>query len=187
MRSPGGGPPGALCGWPSPGLHADGDAALDVLFAALAAGAFFRLADQEAASLAGFDAQQLSHAGQSVAVAELLGRPGLDPSALPPILDRVLARVVAGELDETELRRARLRLATAQRAAGQDLLTRAAMLSGYAAAFGDPDALERDLEQWLTVSAADVAAAARSLQTAPRAVVLTTPDLSPKPGATGAP
>ena len=50
------------------------------------------------------------------------------------------------------------------------------MLSGYAAAFADPDGLTRDAAQWLAVTPADVAAAARSLLTAPRrAAILATP------------
>lgn len=171
-----GGPPSALCGWATPGLHADGDAALDVLFTALSAGAFRRLAGPDLALVAGFDAEQFSQPQQSVAVAELIGPPGSDPELLLAAIDRVLARVAAGELAEPELRRARLRLAHRLQIAPQDLLTRARMLSGYAAAFADPDGLTRDAAQWLAVTPADVAAAARSLLTAPRrAAILATP------------
>ncbi len=170
------GPPSALCGWASPGLHADGDAALDVLFAALHAGAFRRLAGPDAALVAALDAEQFSQPQQSVAVVELTGPPGSDGARLLAVIDRVLARVAAGELAEPELRRARLRLAQRLRRAPQDLLTRASLLSSYAAAFGDPDRLEHDLAQWLAVSPADVAAAAKALLAAPRrAIILATP------------
>jgi zinc protease len=171
-----GGPPSALCGWATPGLHADGDAALDVLFAALRAGAFRRLAGPDLPRVAAFDAEQFSQPQQSVAVAELIGPPGSDPAELLATIDRVLARVAAGELQEPEILRARLRLAHRLRVAPQDLVTRAGMLSGYAAAFADPDHLEQDAAQWLAVTPADVAAAASSLLTATRrAAVLATP------------
>lgn len=171
-----GGPPSALLGWASPGVHADGDAALDVLFAALGAGAFRRLAGPDLPQVAAFAAEQFSQPQQSVAVAELIGPPGSEPAELLAVVDRVLARAAAGELAEPELRRARLRLATRLRLAPQDLLTRAGMLSGYAAAFSDPDHLEQDAAQWLAVTAADVAAAAATLLAAPRrAAILATP------------
>lgn len=170
-----GGPPGVLCGWPSPAIHAPGDAALDVLFAALEAGALRRLAGADAALIADFDAVQLSQPWLSVAITELYGPPGTDPAALLAALDRVLARVADGGLDEAEIRRARLRLATGHRIAAQDLLTRAGLLSSYAGAFDDPDALERDVAQWLAVSPAELAATARTLLTEARAVVLAAP------------
>ena len=171
-----GGPPSALCGWASPGLHADGDAALDVLFTALRAGAFRRLAGPDLPLVAAFDAEQFSQPQRSVAVAELIGPPGSDPAELLAAIDRVLARAAAGELTPQELHRASLRLAHRLRLAPQDLLTRASMLSGYAAAFADPDGLARDAAQWLAVTPADVAAAARSLLTAQRrAAILATP------------
>ncbi len=173
LRSPG--PPGVLCGWLSPAVHTDGDAALDVLFAALSAGALLRLAGRDAPQIARFDAQQLSHPQQSVALAELLGRPGAAPEALHAALTRVLARVADGDLDDAEVERARLRLITRQRIATQELTTRAALVSGYAAELGDANALAFDLQQWRDVRPTDVAAAARALLTANTAVVLTGP------------
>ncbi len=175
VRIPGGGPPGVLCGWPSPGVHAEGDAALDVMFAALEAGAFLRLAGPDAATIAAFHAQQVSQPGQSIALAELHGQTGADPARLHDALLRVLGQVADGALGPAELRRASLRLATRLEVVAQDLGTRAALLSGYAADFGDPDALTRDQAQWLAVSPEDVAHAARTLLSARTAAILSGP------------
>ena len=156
-------------------MHADGDAALDVRFTALTAGALVRLGGPDAAAIADLHAQQVSQPGQSIALIELHGQAGADPGELHRALLRVLGRVAAGELDPAEVRRARLRLATGLRVATQNLLTRAALISSYATVFGDPDALARDLEQWLAVTPEAVAAAARTLLATRAAVVLSGP------------
>jgi zinc protease len=170
------GPPTLRCAWISPAAHADGDAALDILFTALGSGAFRRLAGPDERMLAKFDAGQASQPQQSVALAELFGEPGVDPRSLLDLLDRVLDRAAAGELTPAELERARRHHANDPRIVAQDLLTRADMISGYATAFGDPDAITADIAQWRAVTDAEVAAAARTLRTADRrAVLLTTP------------
>jgi len=162
-EQPIGAAPAVLMAWPSPALDGDGDAAADVLAEALGRGGHVRLARGEAAPLAAdFQATQRSLPNQSIFFVRVIGRVGTTPAALIKEVDRVLARVAAGALDEPALRRARLRIARAHRSVGQDLQDRADLLASEAAA-GKPLGGASDREEWLAVTPADVARLAREV------------------------
>lgn len=155
--------PAVLLAWPSPALDGDGDAAADVLAEVLGRGGHARLARLDGPpQVARVQATQRSLPHQSVFFVQAIGRAGATPAGLIAEIDRVLARVAAGEWTEPTLRRARLRLARAHRGAGQDLQDRAALLASEAAA-GKPPGGTEDVDEWLAVSPAEVARFARDV------------------------
>lgn len=150
-----------LLAWPSPALDADGDAAADVVADALVRGAYHRLAREDGApQVAEFHAAQRSLPQQSIFFMRAIGRAGATPAQMIAEIDRVLARVAAGALDDAAVRRARLRIAREHRSAGQDLQDRAAILAAADAARKGEDV---DRAQWLAVTAGDVARLTREV------------------------
>ncbi|MDC0674597.1 M16 family metallopeptidase [Nannocystis radixulma] len=162
-EQPIGAAPAVLMAWPSPALDGDGDAAADVLAEALERGGFVRLARAEApAQVAEFSATQRSLPNQSIFFVRVIGRVDATPEGLVAEVDRVLARVAAGGLDEPALRPARLRIARAHRSASQDLQDRADLLASEAAA-GKPLGGSTDRDEWSAVTPEAVARLVREV------------------------
>jgi predicted Zn-dependent peptidase len=143
--------PMALLAWPTPGLHAPGDAEADILATALNNEVFETIARREGIDTDGlvvFEAQQVSMVGQSAMFMVATGPPGQDPADLERAIDRVLHAVVADGLQPDDIRRAGKRLSTDLLSVLQTLEGRAALLSTYAATGHDPDWIAQDVARY---------------------------------------
>lgn len=174
--------PALAIAWPSPRLHEGGDAALDVLAQALDLGAARRLgAGDPSGGFALLSAQQSSSSACSHFVLTAVGRPGASAEQLRGAVDRVLEKVVAGELRDAEIAGARARQISDSRAARGPLLSRAAAAASNTVNQGTPEPRAANERRWSEIDGVAVQAVAREvLRQDRRIVVLAEPEPKPK-------
>lgn len=164
----------AYVAWPTAALFTADDAVADVLVTALNEGAFERLSRAGDTREVGFGQHSLPVQSRTYVI--LSGDAAVGPDALLAALDRVLDRVVAGELTAAEVRRARSRMVARTIAGLQSLAGRAERLLDYHDHRGTPDWLAEDLRRYLAVTPEAVARFARdSLARSRRVVLLAAP------------
>jgi predicted Zn-dependent peptidase len=169
----------ALVAWPSPAANTQGDAEADVLSSVLARGKASRLYqrlvhhDQLATSVT---AQQSSMELGSIFSIEAVAAPGHTTVELIAAIDDELKTLAATGPSQTELDSARARFESDFARRLQNLQSRAQMLAGYEVAYGDPNALTRDLARYARATPASLTAAARALFVPGRLVVQVKPE-----------
>jgi len=160
--------PRVYLAWQSPRAFAAGDAALDVVATLLADGKSARLTgrlEMREQIAQGVSAAQESRelAGAFLVVAT--PKPGVTLGRLEAEIDEELSRLASEPPSAEELTRAKNKI-EAGAVFGLEPLGgfsgRAAALANYYLRTGDPGFLERDLERYRAVTAADVTAAART-------------------------
>jgi zinc protease len=165
-------------GWHTPATFAEHDAALDVAGHVFAHGRASRLYralvhDQQLAQ----DVESFQHSGQLGSVFHIIttARPGVEPDALEASVRAEVARLADGGLEDAELERACNVILTSfvdglQTVGGFG--GRADRLNFYAFHTGDPNAAERDVARYTSLSTADVVnAVQRWLVDAPAALL----------------
>jgi predicted Zn-dependent peptidase len=179
----------ALVAWPSPAAQTQGDAEADVLASVLARGKASRLyqrlvhRDQLATSVS---AQQSSMELGSIFSIEAMAAPGHTSAELLGAIDDELGRLAASGPTQPELDSARARFESDVARRLQNLQSRAQLLAGYEVAYGDPNALTRDLARYAQATPASLTAAARALFVPGRLVVKVRPEAAPQaPSKTG--
>jgi zinc protease len=182
----------AVVAWPSPAASSQADAEADVLASVLARGKASRLyrrlvhQDQLATSV---NAQQQSLELGSIFAIEAVAAPGHTAAQLQAAIDDELKTLAASGPTQAELDSVRARFESDFARRLQNLQARAQMLAGYQVAYGDPNALPRDLARYAQATPASVAATARALFVPGRLVVEVKPEAAPpaaKPQAGGA-
>ncbi|MCB9527828.1 MAG: insulinase family protein [Myxococcales bacterium] len=178
--------------WRTPAEYHDGDAALDLLAAALADGKSSRLYQAlvygEEVAQDVFAAQMSGRIGSEFIV-WATGRDGIDAAALQARLEAALAKAIAA-VDDDDVARARAKTRKAFVEQLQSVHGRASALNGYQSALGRPDYVAEDLARYTALDAAALrAAAAQYLTPAHRATlrVRPRPAETPTENATEAP
>jgi predicted Zn-dependent peptidase len=143
----------------SPGKYADGDAQLDLFASAFASGKASRLYkalvyDKPLAQSveAGQQSQDLS----SQFRIEVTARPETDLDELERALDAVVDDALKKPPTEAEMKRAKNELEFAFVARLQSMAARASLMNQYEAAFGEPNAVDKDLGRYRSATAKDV-------------------------------
>lgn len=153
--------------WHSPAAYQDGDAALDVLGDILAEGRasrLFRSLVYERQVAQYVSAYQNSGLLGSTFRVVVTARPGAQLEELEEAVRSELAAVVAGGIRDDELVRTRNGIETGFIDSLQNVGGfggRADQLNMYLFHTGEPDSVQRDLDRYLRLEPADVAAAAR--------------------------
>lgn len=110
--------------------------------------------------------------GASIAAGQATVRPGVDPERVERVYEEELERLGREPVTDDELARARALIETYELEALQRVDERADRLAMYATLLDDPDLINRQLERYLAVTAADIqAVAAEVLRPDNRAVV----------------
>lgn len=164
--------------WRTPAEYHEGDAALDLLGAALADGKSSRLYQSlvhgEGVAQDVFAAQMSGKLGSEFIV-WATGRGGLTAEGVQARLEAALAAAIEA-IDDDDIERARAKTRKAFVEQLQSVQGRAGALNGYQSALGRPDYVAEDLARYTALDAAAVKAAARKYLVAEhRAVLLVQP------------
>jgi predicted Zn-dependent peptidase len=111
--------------------------------------------------------------GASLLAGQATARPGADLAALERGYEEELERIAREPVTDDELSRARALIETYELEALQRVDERADRLAMYATLLDDPDMINRQLDRYLAVSAADIQAAAAEVLRPENRVVLT--------------
>jgi predicted Zn-dependent peptidase len=111
--------------------------------------------------------------GASMAAGQATVRPGVDPDIVERAFEEELARLGKELVTDDELARARALIETFELEALQRVDERADRLAMYATLLDDPDMINRQLDRYLAVTAADIRAVAAEFLVPENRVVLT--------------
>jgi predicted Zn-dependent peptidase len=111
--------------------------------------------------------------GASIVAGQATVRPGVDPALVERVYEEELERLTREPVTDDELARARALIETYELEALQRVDERADRLAMYATLLDDPDMINRQLDRYLAVSAADIQAAAAAILRPDNRVVLT--------------
>jgi predicted Zn-dependent peptidase len=111
--------------------------------------------------------------GASMAAGQATVRPGVDPDIVERAFEEELARLGKELVTDDELARARALIETFELEALQRVDERADRLAMYATLLDDPDMINRQLDRYLAVTAADIRAVAAEFLIPENRVVLT--------------
>ena len=111
--------------------------------------------------------------GTALAVGQATVRPGVEPAAVEAAFEEELERMGREPVTDDELARARALIETYELEALQRVDERADRLSSYATLLDDPDMINRQLDRYLAVGAAEIQAVAAELLRPENRVVLT--------------
>ena len=137
--------------WPSVALFDPDDANLDLAASVLSSGAGSRLQkrlvhDMQIAQNVSASQHSLERAGQMTI--EIIAQPDVKLGQILTVVDEELKRLVDGGIKPDELMRAKNQIETQTADALDSLSEKAARLSSYEAALGEPDSFERDLARY---------------------------------------
>jgi predicted Zn-dependent peptidase len=118
--------------------------------------------------------------GASIAAGQATVRPGVDPEVVERAFEEELERLGREPVTADELARARALIETFELEALQRVEERADRLAMFATLLDDPDLINRQLERYLSVTPAEIQAAAAEVFRPENRVVLT---YTPAPGA----
>ena len=121
--------------------------------------------------------------GASIVAGQATVRPGVDPAVVEAAFEEELERIAREPVTDDELARARALIETYELEALQRVDERADRLSSYATLLDDPDMINRQLDRYLAVGAAEIQAVAAEVLRPENRVVLT---YVPASGAAGA-
>ena len=143
----------------SPGKYADGDAQLDLFASAISSGKASRLYkalvyDKPLAQ--SVEAMQQSQDLSSLFRIEITARPETDLDELEKALDAVVDDALKRPPTDAEMKRAKNELEYQFVARLQSMAARAALMNQYEAAFGEPNAVEKDLGRYRAATSATV-------------------------------
>lgn len=168
----------------SPGVHAPGDAELTLTGALLSEGKNSRLyrrlveRDQTAVSVT---ASQDGAALGSVFRIDVLAKPDADLAAIEQVVDEEVARFLKEGPTSEELAQRAATIEAALLSSLQGVMARADKLNEYLYYYGEPDALQRDLDRFRNATPAGVRDwAARVLRAGARVIVRVLPE-EPQP------
>jgi predicted Zn-dependent peptidase len=111
--------------------------------------------------------------GASIVAGQATVRPGVDPAVVEAAFEEELERIGREPVTDDELARARALIETYELEALQRVDERADRLSSYATLLDDPDMINRQLERYLAVGAAEIQAVAAEVLRPDNRVVLT--------------
>jgi predicted Zn-dependent peptidase len=111
--------------------------------------------------------------GASIVAGQATVRLGVDPALVERVYEEELERLTREPVTDDELARARALIETYELEALQRVDERADRLAMYATLLDDPDMINRQLGRYLTVTAADIQAAAAAILRPDNRVVLT--------------
>lgn len=180
--------PKLILAWSTPAFTKPGDAELDVLANVLAHGKASRLYrrlvhEKQLATEVG--AGQASHELGSSFSIEVLARPGKDLAEIRKEVDAVLQDVLAKGPTPAELDAARVVFYSGTARALEGLVSRARLLATMQVAYGDPNALPKDLARYSPLTPKAVAEAGRKWLGPGRVVVEVRPESEAAPKAGG--
>jgi len=123
--------------------------------------------------------------GASMVAGQATVRPGVDPAVVEAAFEEELERLGREPVTDDELARARALVETYELEALQRVDERADRLSMFATIFDEPDFINRQLDRYLAVGAADIQAAAADVFRADNRAVVTYVPAAESAAATG--
>jgi predicted Zn-dependent peptidase len=120
--------------------------------------------------------------GASMVAGQATVRPEVDPAVVEQVYEEELERLGREPVTKDELARARALIETYELEALQRVDERADRLSSYATLLDDPDMINRQLDRYLAVGAAEIQAAAAEVLRPDNRVVLTYMPAAPTAG-----
>ena len=179
--------PKIVMAWQSPKHFAPGDAELDLLSNALAAGKASRLYQSlvyEQKLAQNVEAAQESGTLGSRFVVDVIARPGVSLDKLEAAIDAELAKVRKTALRDQELTRAKNTIESGFVSRLQTVRARAAILNEYQTELGDPGYAEKDIERYRRATPEGILAVTqRTLDPAARVVLRVVPKAKAPPSA----